>query len=65
MEKKKKKDFQLWWVGGEFRPSRVQGPTRQGEREGRRRQRLTGQGRTGRPAGKTWPLVGSTTIRCR
>jgi hypothetical protein len=29
MEKKKKKDFRLWWAGGgEFRPSRVQERTR-------------------------------------
>jgi hypothetical protein len=35
----------------------VTGPTRQGEWEGRRCQRPTGQGRTGRPAGEN-PAVG-------
>jgi hypothetical protein len=87
MEKKKKKDFRLWWAGGRIpaqpgvgaragasAPAQhgprarngagarengvvVMGPTRQGEREGRRRQRPMGQGQIGQPAGEN-PAAG-------
>jgi hypothetical protein len=87
MEKKKEKDFRLWWAGGGVnsgpagcrgasgrerkrrgcaRKRRgVTGPTCQGEREGRQRQRPTAQGRTGQPAGENPATGGFTAIRRR
>jgi hypothetical protein len=54
MEKKKEKDFRLWWAGGgKFRPNRVQGRARAREK----RRRGHGAHAPGRAGGETASAV--------